>query len=90
MVVAALKASFNMMYCPENAQTKKQWEKRYRFFGEKDYGFMMENYGHSGYANSSGGGIGTFTIYDWGNGSACEAYNRIIDRYGMEILQLNK
>lgn len=84
--VAALKASFNMMYCPENEQTKKQWEKRYNFFNEKDYGFMMENYGHGGYASPHGGGIGTFTIYDWGNGNACEAYTRIIDRYGKEIL----
>lgn len=84
--IAAMKASFNMMYCPENAQTKKQWEKVYPFFNKKDYGFMMENYGHGGYADAHGGGIGVFTIYDWGNGTACEAYNRIIDRYGKEIL----
>ena len=25
--LAALKASFIMMYCPENAKTKEQWEK---------------------------------------------------------------
>ncbi len=27
------------------------------------------------------GGIGEFTIYDWGNGAASEAYNRIADHY---------
>jgi len=49
---AALKASFVMMYCPENPETKEQWEKVYPFFNEKDYGFMMENYGHGGETNA--------------------------------------
>lgn len=79
--IAALKASFVMMYCPENPATKEQWEKVYPFFNEKDYGFMMENYGHGGRTNAEGLGIGEFTIYDWGNGAAAEAYNRIADRY---------
>ena len=26
--------------------------------------------------------MGEFTIYDWGNGAASEAYNRIIDKFG--------
>jgi hypothetical protein len=26
--------------------------------------------------------MGEFTIYDWGNGAAAEAANRILDRYG--------
>lgn len=83
--VAALKSSFSMMYCPENNTTKKQWEIVYPFFNEKDYGFMMENYGHGGTTSPNGGGIGVFTIYDWGNGAASEAYNKILDHYGIEI-----
>ncbi len=79
---AALKASFVMMYCPENPLTKVQWEKVYPFFGEKDYGFTMENYGHGGRTSAEGEGMGEFTIYDWGNGAAAEAYNRILDKFG--------
>ena len=80
--LAALRASFVMMYCPENPETKVQWEKKYDFFNEKDYGFMMENYGHDGFTNPEGMGIGVFTIYDWGNGAASEAYNRMADHLG--------
>ena len=80
--LAALRASFVMMYCPENARTKEQWEERWNFFGKEDYGFMMENYGHGGVTGIKGEGIGEFTIYDWGNGAAAEAYNRILDHYG--------
>ncbi len=79
---AALKASFVMMYCPENPLTKVQWEKVYPFFDEKDYGFTMENYGHGGRTSHEGEGMGEFTIYDWGNGAAAEAYNRILDKFG--------
>ena len=78
----ALKASFVMMYSPDNPETKEQWEKVYPFFGEEDYGFMMENYGHGGRTGPEGEGIGEFTIYDWGNGAAAEAYNRILDKFG--------
>lgn len=42
----------------------------------------MENYGHGGPTSPEGGGIGEFTIYDWGNGAASEARNRIFDHYG--------
>jgi len=80
--MAALRSSFVMMYCPENPETMQQWEKVYPFFNEKDYGFMMENYGHGGETNAHGLGIGEFTIYDWGNGAASEAYNRIVDHFG--------
>lgn len=79
--LAALKSAFVMMYCPENPETKAQWEKVYPFFDEKDYGFMMENYGHGGENNAEGLGIGEFTIYDWGNGAAAESYNTLLDRY---------
>ena len=76
---AALKASFSLMYCPENPASKSQWEAKWPFFGEADYGFMMENYGHLGEAGEGGLGIGEFTIFDWGNGAAAEAYERILD-----------
>lgn len=79
---AALKAGFVMMYCPENPKAKPLWEKVWPFFGEKDYGFTMENYGHGGEVSAEGEGIGSFTIYDWGNGAAAEARNRIYDHYG--------
>ncbi|MGI6073586.1 MAG: hypothetical protein ACOYEA_02950 [Fermentimonas sp.] len=88
--IAALKASFVMMYCPENPETKAQWEKVYPFFGKEDYGFMMENYGHGGRTSREGEGMGSFTIYDWGNGAAAEAYNRIIDKYENLNLERNE
>lgn len=72
--IAALRASFVMMYCPENQKTKTQWERKWPFFREEDYGFMMENYGHLGTANQDGTGMGEFTIFDWGNGAAVESY----------------
>jgi len=79
--IAALKASFVMMYAPENPVTRRQWEKVYPFFGEADYGFTMENYGHGGRTSPEGEGMGEFTIYDWGNGAAAETYNRILDHF---------
>jgi hypothetical protein len=89
--LAALRCSFVMMYCPENPKSKEQWEKAHPFFNEQDYGFMMENYGHTGEINADGMGMGEFTIYDWGNGAAAEGYSRIkdhlgkvLDKYGME------
>jgi hypothetical protein len=89
--LAALYASFEMMYCPENPESKEQWEKTWPFFNERDYGFMMENYGHGGVTGSEGIGIGEFTIYDWGNGAAAEAYNRLVDHYGKNFTdQINK
>jgi hypothetical protein len=79
--IAALKASFVMMYAPENPVTRLQWEKVYPFFGEADFGFTMENYGHGGVTTPEGEGMGEFTIYDWGNGAAAEAYSRILDHF---------
>jgi len=80
--VAALKAGFVMMYCPENPTVKTLWEKVWPFFGPEDYGFTMENYGHGGATSPGGEGMGNFTIYDWGNGAASEARNRIRDHFG--------
>jgi len=79
--IAALKASFVMMYAPENPVTRRQWESVYPFFGPDDYGFTMENYGHGGRTTPEGEGMGEFTIFDWGNGAAGEAYNRILDHF---------
>jgi hypothetical protein len=87
--LAALRASFEMMYCPENPKAKAQWEKKWTFFGPKDYGFMMENYGHNGTTSAEGVGIGQFTIYDWGNGAASETYNRMVDHYGKDFIANN-
>lgn len=83
---AALRISFSMMYCPENPEARLQWEKAWPFFGETDYGFNMENYGHNGVVTEDGIGIGEFTIYDWGNGAASEAYERLLDQYGPEFV----
>ncbi len=80
--VSALKSGFIMMYCPENKEVKKMWEKVYPWFGPEDYGFTMENYGHGGRTTPEGEGMGVFTIYDWGNGAAAEAAMRILDHYG--------
>jgi hypothetical protein len=63
--VSALRASFSMLYCPENAALARAYEKRFPFFGPESYGFMMENQGHD-----RAEPIGTFTIFTWGNGSA--------------------
>jgi len=88
--LAALRASFVMMYCPENPLVKTLWEKKYPFFGPEDYGFTMENYGHGGATSPEGEGMGVFTIYDWGNGAAAEAWNRLRDRFGLEFLMRRK
>jgi hypothetical protein len=80
--VAALKSAFVMMYCPENRQVKRLWEKVWPFFGRADYGFTMENYGHGGATGPEGEGVGEFTIFTWGNGAAAEARNRIRDHFG--------
>ncbi|MDR0749617.1 MAG: hypothetical protein LBF62_08610 [Tannerellaceae bacterium] len=83
----ALKTSFAMMYCPENPRSKTLWEKTWPFFSTEDYGFMMENYGHGGRTSPEGEGMGEFTIFDWGNGAASEAYNRILDRWGTAVFK---
>ncbi len=88
--LAALRSSFVMMYAPENPRTKAQWEKRHPFFGPEDYGFTMENYGHGGRTSPEGEGMGVFTIYDWGNGAAAEAYNRMVDHFGPELVHRNR
>jgi hypothetical protein len=74
--VAALRASFTMMYCPENARLAAACESRFPMFGAESRGFMMENQGHGGSDE-----IGTFTIFTWGNGSALAAAATVRDRY---------
>jgi hypothetical protein len=80
--VSSVEAGFIMMYCPENPTVKKQWEKAHPWFGPEDYGFTMENYAHGARTSPDGGGMGGFTIYDWGNGAASEGAARMIDHYG--------
>jgi hypothetical protein len=74
--VSALRASFSMLYCPENAALARAYERRFPFFGPESYGFMMENQGHD-----VAQPIGTFTIFTWGNGSALEAVAKVRDLF---------
>ena len=41
--------------------------------------------GHGGRSSPEGEGMGEFTIYDWGNGAASEAYIRVLDKLGKEL-----
>jgi hypothetical protein len=34
--------------------------------------------------------MGVFTIYDWGNGAAAEAYNRMLDHFGEDLILRDK
>jgi hypothetical protein len=77
--VSALRASFAMMYCPENTQVKSAYEAQHPFFGKESYGFMMENINHGGPGPNA---IGPFNIFTWGNGAALEAAAKVHDRYG--------
>jgi hypothetical protein len=77
--VAAVRASFAMLYCPENEQVRAQYERRYAFFGEESYGFMMENVSHGGPGSEP---IGPFTIFTWGNGAALATAATVLDKYG--------
>lgn len=74
--LAALRASFSMMYCPENAALARAYEERFPFFGPESYGFMMENQGHDPATP-----IGTFTIFTWGPGSAIATLALVRERY---------
>ena len=77
--VAALRASFAMLYCPENAHVRRAYERQHPSFGPESYGFMMENIAHGG---PGGDVIGPFTIFTWGNGAALAAAATVRDRYG--------
>jgi hypothetical protein len=74
--VSALRASFSMLYAPENQRLLDAYERRFPFFGRESYGFMMENQAHG-----SAEPIGTFTIFTWGNGSALAAAATVRDRF---------
>jgi hypothetical protein len=73
---SAVRASFSMLYCPENAALARAYERRFPFFGPESYGFMMENQGHD-----PAEPIGTFTIFAWGNGSALATAALVRDRF---------
>jgi hypothetical protein len=74
--VSALRASFSLLYAPENVAMARAYERRFSFFGPESYGFTMENQGHN-----LAEPIGTFTIYTWGNGSALAAAARVRDTF---------
>jgi hypothetical protein len=74
--LSALRASFSMIYAPENPRLLLPYERRFGFFGPESYGFMMENQAHG-----SSDPIGTFTIFTWGNGSALAAAATVRDRF---------
>lgn len=77
--VSALRASFAMLYCPENDAVRKEYEQAFPLFGSESYGFMMENICHGGpYGNH----IGSFTIFTWGNGAALATSALVRDLYG--------
>lgn len=71
----AMRASFYMMYCPQNPVVKKLYENRFPHFGERDYGFEMENAHHN---SNTAVKTGEFTIFDWGNGSAAASLGEIL------------
>lgn len=77
--IAALRASFAMLYCPENESVRREYERVHPFFGPESYGFMMENIAHGGPGSEP---IGPFTIYTWGNGAALATYAKVRDLYG--------
>lgn len=77
--VSALRASFAMLFCPENAQVYEAYRKAHPSFGPESYGFMMENIAHGGPGPNA---IGPFTIFTWGNGAALAAAATVHDRYG--------
>lgn len=68
----AMKASFYMMYCPENSKVKKLYDLVHQHFDHQDYGFHMENFNHND--GTSVNGLGEFTIFDWGCGAASSSY----------------
>jgi hypothetical protein len=80
--VSALRASFAMLYCPENEQVRRQYELKHPFFGPESFGFTMENIAHGGPAPADGSAIGPFTIYTWGNGAALATAAKVRDLYG--------
>lgn len=74
----AMKASFYMMYCPENQKVKKLYEEKFPHFGKKDYGFEMENVHHGEFGSYNHVKAGEFTIFDWGNGSSSASLGMLL------------
>ncbi|MBX3111470.1 MAG: hypothetical protein KF857_05610 [Fimbriimonadaceae bacterium] len=87
--VSALRASFAMMYCPENKEVKAAYEAKYPFFGPESYGFMMENIAHGG-PGPAVDQIGPFNIYSWGNGAALAAAATVFDGYGDAYVDVSR
>jgi len=85
--VAALRASFAMMYTASNPEAERQWEARYPFFSVLDEGFTMENYAHYEVPGPNGEGMGDFAIWTWGAGAAAQSWERIRSRFGSAQLE---
>ncbi len=85
--IAALRASYYMLYCPENQQVRGEYEERHKGFGPESYGFEMENIAHAGPAPPGGASIGSFTIFTWGNGSALATSAKVRDLYGDVLVE---
>ncbi|PYI55583.1 hypothetical protein [Paenibacillus flagellatus] len=75
--LGAMKASFYMMYCPENPLMRQLYERKHPFFGERDFGFEMENAHHGADGDDI---VGEFTIFDWGNGAAAASLAELLFR----------
>jgi hypothetical protein len=73
--VAALRASFALMFIPEH---KKTIMKDMPGIKSKDYGFIPENYGHSGEDRCVLGGI----HFDCGSGSSASAAAYVERNFG--------
>jgi hypothetical protein len=74
----AMRASFYMMYCPENEKVKSLYETAHPHFDARDYGFHMENFNHTD--GTAVNGIGEFTIFDWGCGAAAASWVELTGR----------
>jgi len=73
--VAALRASYTTMICPENKHVAPGNLGRMR---PKDIGGMYENYAHLGYDRRAPG----YIMFDWGSGGAMAATQRMRRAYG--------
>jgi hypothetical protein len=78
----AMRASFYMMYCPENPAMKKLYENFFPHFSDKDFGFEMENAHHG---ENSELHIGEFAIFDWGSGSAAASLGEMLNRNSVDF-----
>jgi hypothetical protein len=81
--VAAARAAFTLLYCPEHPEVRRAYEAQHPHFGPETFGFMMENVAHAGPAGIAEEPlIGPFCIFTWGPGTAIAAAALVRERYG--------